>query len=156
MWPVYQLNHRGDLIKQVIEQLKLLNINEGALGKVGVFNLLLGEIRAPEQMTGVSLLIPRIFPKENHPHKKVSFSGSVDAQVQVMLDRWKLYLDTCATYHLAFVDWMLNNVHTVNTVLRSNLNASVTSTNVKSTYGLWEFWLNKTFCPFLSLRRMVL
>ena len=59
------------------------------------------------------------------------------------LDNWKLYLDTCATYHSAFVDWMLSNVHQVNTILRGNCNAGVTSTNVKGTYGLWEFWLNK-------------
>ena len=26
---------------------------------------------------------------------------------------WKLYLDSCTTYHLVFADWCINNVHKV-------------------------------------------
>ena len=31
----------------------------------------------------------------------------------VTLCEWKLYLDSCATYHSKFVDWCLENVHDV-------------------------------------------
>ena len=62
---------------------------------------------------------------------------------RVTLHDWKLFLDSCATYHSEFVDWMLSDVHKVSTMLRGNCNAGVTSTNVKGYYGLWEFWLNK-------------
>ena len=36
---------------------------------------------------------------------------------RVTLNWWKLYLDSCATYHTAFVDWLLDNVHEVDTIL---------------------------------------
>ena len=52
-------------------------------------------------------------------------------------------MDSCATYHSAFVDWMLSGVHEVGTVLHGNCNAGVSSTNTKGYYGLWSFWLNK-------------
>ena len=68
---------------------------------------------------------------------------------RVMLDEWKLYLDSCATYHSAFVAWMLENVHIVNAVLRGNCNAGVTKTNRKGYRSLFEFWLNE--CGSLNL-----
>jgi len=68
------------------------------------FKLLCGALVAafPEQMTGVSL-----FAKAQSG-KKVSFGESVAEQDsvsdRVTLNDWKLYLDTWATYHSAFVD----------------------------------------------------
>ena len=92
-------------------------------------------------------------PKKASSAQESIFSGSLDdVPGRVTLDKWILYLDTCATYHSAFVDWMLSNVHTMNTVLRGNCNAGVTSTNVKGTYGLWEFWLNKQGIANLFVR----
>ena len=52
----------------------------------------------------------------------MSFTHSIAEQDsgsrRLTLYNCTLYLDTCATYHSAFVDWMLNNVHEVNTILR--------------------------------------
>ena len=71
-------------------------------------------------MAGVALLAPHIFPKEKHRAKKVSFARSVAEQDsglrKMTLDNRKLYLDTCATYHSEFVDWMLDSAHEVNTI----------------------------------------
>ena len=50
---------------------------------------------------------------------------------RVTLDRWKMYLDSCATYHTAFVDWLLDNVHEVDNVLKGNCNVGVTTSNQK-------------------------
>ena len=121
------------------------------------------QVGLPE-MAGVQLLAPKILPKEDHLRKKVSFKAQALGQLLkappalqrghetslpdqqhgcVMLHDWKLFFDSCGTYHSAFVDWMLSDVHEVSTVLRGNCNAGVMSTNVKGYYGLWEFWLNK-------------
>ena len=117
----------------------MLDSDDAQFDKDGVSNLLFGAIGAPEQMAEVSLLVPRIFLKENYPGKKVSFAGSVPEQDsgkgRVTLHDYKLYMDTCATYHSAFMEWMLDNVHILNTVLCGNCNTCVTSTNVKGTYG---------------------
>jgi len=53
--------------------------------------------------------------------KKVSFASVQDKPAkQFTLDPHKLYLDSCATYHSAFVRGMLNDVKTVGTVLQGN------------------------------------
>ena len=94
----------------------------------------------------------QIYPKETHPDKKVSLSDvTSESSVagcdlengRITLDEWKLYLDSCATYHSAFVAWMLENVQIVNAVLCENCNAGVTETNRKGYCGLFEFWLNE-------------
>ena len=65
---------------------------------------------------GINMLTPsdtKTYPKEMHPGKKVSFSAPHDQIVKavqpghkqrVTLDNWKLYLDSCVTYHSAFVE----------------------------------------------------
>ena len=104
------------------------------------------QVGEPE-VAGLNFLAPKVYPKEPQGKKTVS-SGTLKPEqdkksARMTLDSHKLYLDSCATYHSAFVEWMLSDVHTVNTVLRGNCNAGVTSTNVKGYYGLWQFWLNK-------------
>lgn len=60
------------------------------------------------------------------------------------LDPWKLYLDSCATYHCAFVEWLLKNVRVVDTILKGNCNAGVTTSNEKGTFGgQFDLWLNR-------------
>ena len=104
---------------------------------------------------GISMLAPsdmkvKMVPEKNAscPEKKVSFKLTHDQSVKhqperMTLDTWKLYLDSCATYHSAFVDWMLDNVREVNAVLKGNCNAGVTTSSVKGYYGLFDMWLNK-------------
>ena len=60
-----------------------------------------------------------------------------------MLDPFKLYSDSCATYHSVFVRNMLSNVKTVGTVLQGNCNVGVSTSQEKGVYELWSFWLNK-------------
>ena len=60
-----------------------------------------------------------------------------------MLDPHKLYLDSCDTYHSAFVRDILSDVKTVDTVLHGNYNAGVSVSKGKGAYGLWSFWLNE-------------
>ena len=76
--------------------------------------------------------------------KHVLFAAVNNSPVQCFtLDSHKLYLDSCATYHSAFVRWMLDDVKTVPTVLQGNCNASVSTSNERGFYGLWNFWLNE-------------
>ena len=56
-----------------------------------------------------------------------------------MLDSNKLYLNSYATYHSAFVRNILENVKTVGTVLQGNCNAGVSTSQEKGNYGLWNF-----------------
>ena len=81
--------------------------------------------------------------------KKVTFKLMHDQVVKYKLERmtfdsWKLYLDSCATHHSAFVDWMLDNLREVNAVLKGNCNAGVTTSLVKGGYyRLFDMCLNK-------------
>ena len=97
-------------VRRAIQQLKVLGFDDKSeLHEVGVCNLLFAAVGEPQQMAGVSLVAPRIFPKRPHPRKKVSFSDSLDdVRNRVTLDKWKLYLDTCATYHSAYVKWLMS------------------------------------------------
>ena len=49
------------------------------------------------------------------------------------LNSYKLYLDSCATYHSICVDWYLHNIKEVGTILHGNYNAGVTITNKRGT-----------------------
>ena len=59
------------------------------------------------------------------------------------LDWYKLYLDSCATYHAVFVRSLLHDVREVKTVLQGNCNAGVSTSNEQGYNGLWNFWLNE-------------
>ena len=102
----------------------------------GVCGALIGHL---SPMAGVNFLAPKVNPTEPEmPSLKLPKA----VQERVVLEWWMLYLDSCTTYHSAYVKWLMSDVHFVNTVLHGNCNAGVTSTNEKGTYGLWEFWLN--------------
>ena len=53
--------------------------------------------------TGVSLI-----DVNSHEHKQVRFKASSGGK-QLTLDWWKVYLDSCATYHTFFVKEFLRN-----------------------------------------------
>ena len=69
--------------------------------------------------------------------------NTLNKEWRVTLDWWKLYLGSCATYHTAFVDWLLDNVHEVDTVFKGNCNVGVTISNQKGWFGVFKLWLNK-------------
>ena len=69
--------------------------------------------------------------------KHVLFDAVKNSAVKrFTLDLHKLYLDSCATYHSAFVMWMLDDVKTVTMVLQGNFNAGVSTSKKKGFYGL--------------------
>ena len=86
------------------------------------------------------------------PEKNVSFADVVKKNLfpaqkaavpRLTLDKYKLYLDSCATYHMAFYDQCLHNVRTVDRVLKGNCNAGVVTSSEKGFFGKWDLWLNR-------------
>ena len=61
----------------------------------------------------------------------------------VALCEWKLYLDSCATYHSKVFDWCLDNEHDVSVYLTGHCNAGTTTCKKKGYYGVFKMWLNK-------------
>ena len=55
---------------------------------------------------------------------------------------WKLYLDSCATYHIVFVMWLLKKVEDAETTPVGKCNAGVTSSSLKGYYGKFHMWVN--------------
>ena len=76
------------------------------------------------------------------PHGSREYPGMVARAVETKpgkrftLYPHKLYLNSCATYHSAFVRDMLSNVKTGNTVLQGQCNAGVSTSAEKGFYGL--------------------
>ena len=88
--------------------------------------------------------------------KKVSFVSIQDKPgKRFTRDPYKLYLDSCATYHSAFVRNMLNDAKTVGTILQGKCNTGVSASNEKGIYRLCSFWLNeKGIANLLSIPQL--
>ena len=89
----------------------------------------------------------KCYPKESHPRKAVTFSSpkaKPRSGRSLKLDDWKLYLDSCATYHSCFADWCLDNVHEVEVYLKGHCNAGVTTCKEQGYYGVFKMWLNRS------------
>ena len=81
--------------------------------------------QSPKSVASVNPVIPD--QKKHVTQKK---------QVAWFTLAWRnLYLDSCATYHTAFVTCLLNNVEDDDTNLAGNYNAEVTSSSIKRYYG---------------------
>jgi hypothetical protein len=91
----------------------------GGVGMVGLGT----EVFSPPELVGFELLNPETVSHGTREQRKESASFT--------LPRNRLYLDSCATYNTAFVKDLLHNVRIVETYLRGNCNAGVTSSNVK-------------------------
>ena len=68
--------------------------------------------------------------------KKVQFTEDLVPKVKkpeqrITLDNCKLYLDSCATYHSAFVEECLNNIHDMDMVLKGSCKADITTSSEK-------------------------
>ena len=72
---------------------------------------------------------------------KTAFKKSEDNRYT--LDRWKLYLDSCATYHYFFAKEFLWNIEEGDTTLTGSCNAGTTVTNTRGWWGEFQAWLNK-------------
>ena len=77
-----------------------------------------------------------------------------------ILDPNPLYLESCATYHSAFVYWYLNNIKKSRIVLHGHCNAGTTLTDKKEYFRTFEMWLNKkgiaNVMPILQLEETVI
>ena len=59
------------------------------------------------------------------------------------MDWWKLYLDSCATYHTFFIKRFLRGIYESKTVMNGSCNAGAVSTRKKDWFGEFEVWYNK-------------
>ena len=59
------------------------------------------------------------------------------------LDWWKVYLDSCATYHTFFIKEYLRGIYTSKTVMNGSCNAGTVATRKKGWFGEFEVWYNK-------------
>ena len=59
------------------------------------------------------------------------------------LDRWKLYLDRCASYHTFFVKEFLMNIYEGAGAMNGNCNSVTTRITKRGYYGELRVWLNK-------------
>ena len=59
------------------------------------------------------------------------------------LDWWKVYLDSCATYHTFFVKECLRGIYMSKTIMNGSCNAGTVSTRKKGWFGEFEVWYNK-------------
>ena len=62
---------------------------------------------------------------------------------RIKLSPFKLYLDSCATYHTMFETLWLENIHKVDRVMQGHCNAGVTTSDtVGELFGLFKVWIN--------------
>ena len=61
---------------------------------------------------------------------------------RLKLCNWKLYLDSCATYHLVFTEWCLENIQEVEVYIKGHCNTGVTTCKEQDYYGDFNVWLN--------------
>ena len=59
------------------------------------------------------------------------------------LDCYKVYLDSCATYHTFFVEEYLYRVEKDKTTTNGSCNAGMISTDSQGWYGDFKVWPNK-------------
>ena len=61
----------------------------------------------------------------------------------LMLPEGRVYLDSCALYHSVFVEWILKNIHDVDTYLTGHYNAGSLTCKEKGHLRLFEMWINR-------------
>ena len=61
---------------------------------------------------------------------------------RLKLYNWKLYLDSCATYHSVFAEWYLKNIQEVELHLKGHCNIGVTTCKEQGYYGVFKMWVN--------------
>ena len=61
---------------------------------------------------------------------------------KLALDWWKVYLDSCTSYHTFFVKAFLRNIKEAGT-MNGNCNAGTTKITKRGNFGKLRVWLNK-------------
>ena len=84
-------------------------------------------------------------PKGSEKPVKTEIPGPWLAEVpgpRFTLDWWKVYLDSCATYHSFFVKKFLRGIYTSKTIINGSCNARTVATRKKGWFGEFEVWYN--------------
>ena len=77
--------------------------------------------------------------------------GSKSKSKCLKLCVWKLYLDSCATYHSVFAEWYLKNIEEVEVYLKGHCNTGMTTCKEQGYYGVFKMWLNRNGTVYLLL-----
>ena len=80
-----------------------------------------------DTLSGVGLLSP---------------SDSTRKPSRLKLSPTKVFLDSCATYHSGYGDWLMKNIHKVERHLKGHCNAGVTVCKEQGYLGAFKMWLN--------------
>ena len=67
----------------------------------------------------------------NASDRSVKVTVAKPKEARYTLDRWKLYLDSCAPYNSFFAKEFLRRIEETNTTLTGSCNAGTTETNTK-------------------------
>ena len=59
------------------------------------------------------------------------------------LEKWKCYLESCATYHTLFVREFLDRVYWGKTAMNGSCNYGTVTNNTRGWYGKFKVWLNE-------------
>ena len=89
---------------------------------------------------GINVLSCRTYNTGKH----VCWDKSTERVIKrFTLDAYKIYFESCATYHSSFVRWMLGNGHQVITLIQGNCNVGASTSYEKGFFGLWDLWINE-------------
>ena len=78
----------------------------------------------------------------NTHERKVRFKG-ISGGKRLTLQWWKVYLDSCATYHTFFVKEFLRNIVENKGTMKGNCNAGETEITKRGYFGKLRAWLNE-------------
>ena len=103
----------------------------------GLFGINFGE-------TGAETLakIVEAAPEGKSTSVGIAMTGVSSGGKRLTLDWWKVYLDSCASYHTFFIKAFLKNIEESGT-MNGNCNAGTTKITKRGYFGKLRVWLNK-------------
>ena len=119
------------------------NFEDNPFGFLGINSGEFGEIQSQADPqgesteTGVSLT-----NVSSGGNKQVTFEASPDGK-RLTLDWWKVYLDSCASYHTFFVKEFLKNIQEGKGTMNGNCNAGETRITKRGYFEKMTVWLNE-------------
>jgi len=84
----------------------------------------------------------RTVDKKSVKFAKSALGGRIKTKAKFTLDGWKLYLDSCASYHSCISEWALRDIHEVEKALNGHCNAGVACHKRMGYYGPFKMWFN--------------
>ena len=90
----------------------------------------------------------------NIHERKVRFKG-ISGGKRSTLQWWKVYLDSCASYHTFFLKEVLKNIVENKGTMNGNCNAGETKITKRGYFGKLRVWLNENgIANLLSLSQL--